>query len=217
MGEAPWRQEERLRTGYRELGSIEAMANEWDCSTATIHTWMEKYTIPRRKWGTRPDDTRFTDASWLREMYHGKELSSSQIAELCETTKVTILNWMDRHGIEKRSGSEAAKLRMEQYPTAAQKLINAGSEALSRNRSIHPNYFLRGDSRYAKVQDGTTKEQVSMHRLLATLLVDELNELDGMHVHHEDSDPWNNQPENLTALTPDEHAEIEPHVSNFNL
>lgn len=34
--------------------------------------------------------------------------------------------------------------------------------------------------------------------------------------HHIDGDGWNNRPENLEAVTREEHAEREPHVSNLS-
>jgi len=52
---------------------------------------------------------------------------------------------------------------------------------------------------------GGTYDEVLAHRLLATLKVDELSELDGMHVHHESGVPWDNRLENLHVLTPAEH------------
>ncbi len=65
--------------------------------------------------------------------------------------------------------------------------------------------------------DRGSEYRLYLHRLTA-YAHGELDSLGSdMHVHHEDSDRWNNQPENLTALTPDEHAEIEPHVANFNI
>jgi len=48
-------------------------------------------------------------------------------------------------------------------------------------------------------------DSVTVHRLLATLKVDELSELDGKHVHHESGVPWDNRLENLSVLTPSEH------------
>jgi hypothetical protein len=48
-------------------------------------------------------------------------------------------------------------------------------------------------------------DSVTVHRLLATLKVDELSELGGMHVHHESGVPWDNRLENLSVLTPSEH------------
>jgi len=54
-------------------------------------------------------------------------------------------------------------------------------------------------------QAGGTYDEVTVHRLLATLKIDELSELDGMHVHHESGVPWDNRLENLHVLTPSEH------------
>jgi hypothetical protein len=48
-------------------------------------------------------------------------------------------------------------------------------------------------------------DTVLVHRLLATLKVDELSDLDGMHVHHESEVPWDNRLDNLHVLTPSEH------------
>jgi 5-methylcytosine-specific restriction endonuclease McrA len=78
----------------------------------------------------RPKDPeKYRDESWLRDKYHSEKLSSAEIAELCDCSKQTILTWMDRHGIEKRSKSEAAKIRAEKHPHTTE----AGAKALEEH------------------------------------------------------------------------------------
>jgi hypothetical protein len=55
-------------------------------------------------------------------------------------------------------------------------------------------------------------DTVTVHRLLATLQVDELDELEGKHVHHQSGIPWDNRLENLEVVSPQEHAEIHTHA-----
>jgi DNA-binding MurR/RpiR family transcriptional regulator len=52
---------------------------------------------------------------------------------------------------------------------------------------------------------GGKADTVLVHRLLATLKVDELSELDGKHVHHKSGDSRDNRLENLEIVTPAEH------------
>jgi uncharacterized protein YjcR len=66
----------------------------------------------------------YTDESWLRGKYHGEQLSTYEIAELADCTAPTIQDWIERHGIEKRDRSEAARIRAERYPHTTQ----AGAE-----------------------------------------------------------------------------------------
>lgn len=51
-------------------------------------------------------------------------------------------------------------------------------------------------------------DTVLVHRLLATLKVDELSELEGKHVHHKSGVQWHNTLENVEIVTPAEHGEI---------
>jgi hypothetical protein len=50
-------------------------------------------------------------------------------------------------------------------------------------------------------------DTVTVHRLLATLQVDSLSELDGKHVHHKNRVGWYNTLTNIEVLTPAEHRE----------
>lgn len=54
---------------------------------------------------------------------------------------------------------------------------------------------------------GESADTVLVHRLLATLQVDDLDELDGKHVHHESRVPWDNRPENIEVVSPSEHRQ----------
>ena len=73
---------------------------------------------------------KYHDEEWLRDKYHEERLSTREIAELADCTAPTIQDWLDRHGVEKRSKSEAAKIRAEKYPHTTQ----AGAEALKEHR-----------------------------------------------------------------------------------
>jgi len=50
-------------------------------------------------------------------------------------------------------------------------------------------------------------DSVTVHRLLATLKVDELSELEDKHVHHKSGVEWHNTLANVEVLTPAEHSE----------
>jgi len=115
MGKKPWRDKEWLASEY-ESKSIEQIADENNTSPSTIHTWLKKHNIERREWGQRPDSNQYKDPEWLKEKYHHENLSGSEMADLCGTTKQTIYDWMRRHDIDRRDKSTSAKLRAEKYP-----------------------------------------------------------------------------------------------------
>ena len=115
MEENPWRNELWLREEYKEK-SIRQIADETDTWPSTIQRWLDKFDIERRDWGQQPESDQYKDADWLRKKYHHENLSGSEIAELCGTTKQTIYDWMRRHDIDRRDKSESATLRAEKYP-----------------------------------------------------------------------------------------------------
>lgn len=55
--------------------------------------------------------TRYRDADWLREQYHGERKTQAAIAEACGVTQGTISRWLRTHGIERRSQSEIMQLQ----------------------------------------------------------------------------------------------------------
>lgn len=126
-----YRSEEFLREQYHDMGkSMQQIADECEVSPATIYRWIDRHDLDRRNWGSPPEDRSYMDESWLREKYLDEELSTQEVADLCDTSKETIRRWIDRHEIEKRSHSEACRNAMlkDEYR------LRIASENLEGNR-----------------------------------------------------------------------------------
>ena len=124
-----YRDKSWLREKYVEDGlKVDKIADLADCASTTVHDWLNKHDIEKRGVGYRPETPeKYRDKDWLRKKYHGEELSTAEVAELCDCHKQTIRLWLEKHGIEKRTKSEAAKIRAERHPHTT----DAGAEALS--------------------------------------------------------------------------------------
>lgn len=58
---------------------------------------------------------------------------------------------------------------------------------------------------------------VYLHRLVA-FAYGEIDDLwSDLIVHHKNADSWDNRPENLESMTPDEHEKAEPHCGNLKV
>lgn len=93
-------------------------------------------------------------------------------------------------------------------PPRAQELIDEyGSwpEVLEEAGAIIPTIHVSKEG-YEKIIDSKSRDIIPHHRLLATLLVDELEELRDKHVHHKNWCPWDNRLDNIEVLTPGEHT-----------
>ncbi len=108
----PWQDEDTLRELYHDKGlNHREIADELDCARRTITKWADKHGIE-----TRPDtenpDRPWEDEDKLREEYIGDQKSQSQIAEEWDCDDTTIGRWLERHGIQKRTPSEAVSRGM---------------------------------------------------------------------------------------------------------
>lgn len=124
-----YKDEEWLRSAY-ENHSIQEMADMIECSTATIHKYMNEYGIERPDKNVAKDGPH-KDAEWLRKKYVTDEMSQKEIADKTDVHKGTIKYWLDKHGIDIRSKSEAAEIRAERYPHTTE----AGAKALKEHGS----------------------------------------------------------------------------------
>lgn len=146
----------------------------------------------------------YRDADWLRRKYVDERLSSSEIADICECHKSTILSWLDRHGIDTRSASEATRVewegdeeRRDEFRENVQPLGVQASEGW-RAESMP---FGTDQNGYEKWK--ASGEEFQVHRLLA---ISEYgaDAVAGNDVHHEIPIPWLNIPDNVV---PKGHAE----------
>jgi hypothetical protein len=129
-------------------------------------------------------DIRYRDKQWLDEMYWGQKLSSVDIAELCNCSQSTVRDWMEKHGIERRSKSVALQNKHASFGT------NADGRECWRSHS--------------RETDG--RPNVFVHRLLAVSEYGLESVTDNV-VHHKNEIPWDNRPQNIVLLSDAEHKQ----------
>lgn len=56
---------------------------------------------------------KYRQEEWLRERYIEERKTTREIADICDVTAPTIQNWLHKHDIEVRHGSEAIKTQWE--------------------------------------------------------------------------------------------------------
>jgi len=138
------------------------------------------------------DSIDYTDPETLRRLYHGEGMSTVEIAKRTDVTDGTIGYWMDKHGIEKRTRSEAQRVERALYTHANGK---------------YPIWVCNWKD---------TRDTVLVHRLLAVSEYG-FGSLDGKVVHHKNGVPWDNRIENLEIMGVKEHhshhSEGETHPS----
>lgn len=138
-------------------------------------------------------DQPYHDPEVLRELYWGEELTTNDLADIFDVYRSTIVRAMQRAGVPRRDMSDYDP---DEYTAAAQKARRVERAELRLSQ--------RGYE-YWRSHNGETEDTVKVHRLLMTLAVDDLDELDGKDVHHRNGVKWDNRLENLELMTPAEH------------
>lgn len=186
-----YKDKEWLESKYQNH-TQEEIADMCGVSRPTITRWMQKHGIETRD-GWQQADGKYKDRKWLKEKYIDEQRSIADLANECGVAKTTITHWLKKFGIGVRSQSDAAKIRAKRYV-----------HTIPDNEKLHPTFYNRRG--YEVIKCGVNDKHVEHHRLLATLLVDDLSELDGMHVHHENGVRWDNRLENLGILSVSDHT-----------
>jgi len=102
--------EEYLRKEYiSNKSTIEEIAADCGCSNWKVKDSLNKFGIESRNQGVSVsgDGSKLRDAEYLEREYAENERSTIDIAEEIGCDHVTVLDWLDKHGIKTRSRSEA--------------------------------------------------------------------------------------------------------------
>lgn len=136
-------------------------------------------------------DYPWQDAEKLETLYVERGMSTTEVGDKLGTSSGVISKWLDRHGIDTRSISEAMTRHHGQRPLPFQ-TTHQGYEA------------------WKGMVDGENV-WVGVHRLAAVAWFGFDAVADGL-VHHENDIPWDNRGENLQPMTRSEHNKV--HIRN---
>lgn len=198
----PWRDEQVLRELYVDRGlSIDSVADELDCNHKTVHRWLRRHEIPRRREGNPGKEAHedLDDGDLLHELYVEEGLSAPEIAERYGVEKPLIYSRLRKFDIETRSPSVAAVKRHLKSGS------NAGFTTSTRGYEAVYTY------------DKGKKTWASIHHLVAIANgADPFAVFSGgdNHVHHKNGIPWDNRPDNLEVLSASEHMKLHKTSSN---
>lgn len=184
---SPWRQANRLSDLYVSEGlSTYEIADRWDTEASVIADWLHRHDIPTRQ--SRKDSSEeYQNKDVLKRLYADERLSAHEIASLFDTGATTIYYWLDKHGIKIRDSELSKTYRVFREPAPFE--TNLEGYEIWRTK-------LAGEV-----------WRVRVHRLLAVAEFgyEKVVEHD---VHHKSNIPWDNRPDNLELVTPEEHIRI---------
>jgi len=97
----------------KERSSVE-IARDVGVSKGTILNWLNRHSIPTRKRGPQKgaefsDTSKLKDPDWLENQYVEMEKSTNKIASEQGVGQQTVLNWLDKHGIETRDKGDVLR------------------------------------------------------------------------------------------------------------
>lgn len=100
-----WLRDQYWNKGHNTIDIGEKL----DVPQQTVWKWMEKHGLERRSLGpiSEGDTAQLKDSEWLREQYWKYGRSTIDIAEELGVSDNAVARWMEKHGIERRSLSEA--------------------------------------------------------------------------------------------------------------
>jgi len=126
-------------------------------------------------------EQKYKDPEYLREAYWNRRLSTREMADESDCSGRTIIRWMEHHGIDRRSVSEArGPLSLKTHPRGYE--------------------WFQG-------RDNGDPVHIYHHRLLAVAHYG-FDSVAECVVHHRNNIPWDNRPENIELLPDETHKQI---------
>jgi len=109
--EKQWQDPDWLYEQYHEKGrSMNEIADIAEVVQNTVKHWMDKHEIPRRsisEANAKGNIAKLHDKDWLKREYVEKGRSGCEIAEELGIDNNPVYKWLDKHGLESRTRSEA--------------------------------------------------------------------------------------------------------------
>lgn len=198
----PWRDPQTLRRLYHgEEKSIREVAESLGCSRHAVDKWMDRYGIEKRNMSdavsvadrdlskVESEREEWQNEEKLRDLYIENQMSTVQIAEEYDCAASTVSKWLDKLGIEARPiGTTVGKVG---------------------ERSQIPPSVRTNTTGYVRVEtkrDGV-RRTVALHKIQATLKVDDIEELDDAVIHHKNAIRFDNRLSNLEVMQEEDHYE----------
>lgn len=232
--DAPWQREEWLREKHTaERMTLQEMADHAGTTYDTIRYYMRKHGVERH--GNSPPDAEYKNAEYLRREYCDKGKSLEQIGEECDVNGVTILNWMKRHDIPRRTADQdkgdawkdedrLRRLYWDEGMTLEEIADKLGCEkttvmnwmkrlGVERQKTPEekPAYYDTDTDGYErwKSKHNQRDYRVGVHQLLAIADGADPHKVfsgGAYNVHHKNGVPWDNRAENVELITKSEHS-----------
>lgn len=231
--DAPWEDEAWLREKHIDEGmTLQEMADYAGTTFDTVRYYMRKHGVERI--GNARPDAKYRDADYLEREYWENGKSLNEIAEDCDTDGPTILRWMKRHDIPRRTPHQEKGTAWKDEETlrrlywdegmtleeignelgCSMSTVSGWMQRLGVDRIKTPDekpaYYdisKNGHPRWKSKHNGTTYSLKVHQLLLIAEGADPYKVFSGgeYHTHHKNGVPWDNRPENLELLTASEH------------
>lgn len=177
----PWADRSLFEELYYEKNlTMQKIADRWGCSANTVSEWRKKHNLPEKDHSVY-HDYEWHDEELLRELYLEQRKSTIEIADMLGCSASTVRDHLNRNGIETRSRSEAF-------------------------RKLHPSICTNSDG-YIYAADSNNGDLVYLHRLLAVSEYG-LEKIADKDIHHKNSIPWDNRPDNIEVISKRDHGSI---------
>lgn len=145
-----------------------------------------------------PTERDYRDEETLRDLYHGRGMTTREIADHFGCSNGTISRWLDRHGIETRKNwKKGVEVAAKANRVERVKLRTFDAETVDAYEYWMENVRESGD-RITKI--------CYVHRLLAVAEYG-FDTVAGNDVHHKNNIPWDNRPENVVPVDKSDHGE----------
>jgi len=189
MESKPYQREDWLQHEYVEKGrTVGDIAEQFDMTRPGITHWMDKHDIERR--GQREAQQSgglHTDESWLREQYHGEGRSLSDMGGEAGVTAATVLKYMRRYDIPRRSEAKHKKREPASYGAVGRGYVYSGSKHDGEQSRVWIHQLVA-------IADGADPHKVFSNG--------------DYQCHHKNGVKWDNRPGNIDLLDGREHDEL---------